>query len=184
MARNAADAVRPWVDIDKAAVDFTLGGAIGQHRHGFGKGSVDQHRAIDQRDILSRPVLGMGGKSAGQKGGATGPILAAFGNKPVDFGRLQDRESPRKTGGGACGKDQFGNGREYPIGQGRGGGVKADGDPVLAFLGHWRTVKPQHFLMAFEIGGRHKQIERVAGRKQRCGGWAVGHRIQRLGQQA
>ena len=60
--------------------------------------------------------------------------------------------------------------------------MKADGDAVFAFLDLRRTMQPQDFLVAFKVGCRHKQINRMARRQERQSGGGLRHGIKRLGQ--
>ena len=179
----AAHFVRMGVDIDEAAVHLALGRTVAQNAHRFGKGSIDQNRTVDQRNLFHLAPVAVFRHDPLDKGRAAVPWIAFLCGQRVDLAQLQGREGPRKTRRGARGEDQFqrrGNALSWLC---RGVGAKADGKAVLALLDRLGAVQVKRLRVPRKVGCSDEQVDGVAGRKQRRIGLSRCHRIQGLAQQ-
>ena len=117
----------------------------------------------------------MDGHDAVEKILARRPFAAGVRAKLLDFADLQRRECSGKARGRAGGEDQFQRVCQILPPFARGLAAHLDGEAMLAVLDHWRAVEVEEFEIAMEVGRRHEQVERMAGRQQRLFHLGLGH---------
>ncbi len=138
-------AVRTRINISDAPIDFALRRTRGQGRDGAAKRRVDQHRAIDQRDLFAGALIDVAGHDPVQEGFAPRPSAFARGlcHQFVDLRDPQRREGTGKARGGAGGKGQFAALCKVHVRLCRRALAKPNRHAVFAFLHDRRAVHPQ-----------------------------------------